>query len=120
MDENKLNKENQQDIDKDKTTIETPPFLKKLLEKVPLKDRKMWILIGFACIALVGIVKTAVVVSHDKARLAEMRQDSTLLSDLDKIEKEIADMERTFGTIKDSMSVAMAEADSIQRTIENQ
>ncbi len=105
-------------MDKDKTTMETPSFLKKLLDKVPLRDRKMWVIIAFVCFALVGVAKTIVVVSHDKARLAELRQDSTLLSDLDKIEKEVADMERMFGMIKDSMSVAMAEADSLQKLVE--
>ncbi len=120
MDKKKINKENHDNINNEETPIEVPTFLKKLLDKVPLNDRKMWILIGFACIALVGIAKTIVVVSHDKARLAEMRQDSTLLSGLDQIEMEVADMERMFGTIKDSMSVAMAEADSLQRLMEKQ
>ncbi len=120
MDMNKINNEKQDNINNDKTTIEMPTLLKKLFDKVPLSDRKMWIIIGFACIALVGLTKTIVVVSKDRARLAEMRQDSSLLSGLDKIELEIADMERTFGTIKDSMAVAMAEADSIQKSIEKQ
>jgi len=120
MDKKKINKENYDNINNEETPIEVPTFLRKLLDKVPLNDRKMWILIGFACIALVGVAKTVVVVSHDKARLAEMHQNSTLLCDLDKIEKEVADMERMFGTIKDSMSVAMAEADSLQRLMEKQ
>lgn len=103
--ENKINEEQRND-DSHLLTQKTH-FFKEKMNKIPIRDRKMWVVIGFFAVFFAGTLKTVVAISKAKKDRISLTQDSTLKKDIHNLFEELKKVDQSYNSIKDSVSVVL-------------
>jgi hypothetical protein len=86
--------------------------MKDLLNKIPISDRKKWIIIGFVAVAVIGLGKTIFTISNDRHERTQV-QDSIVRENLLRLTTGMKEVDQEFTTAKDSVVQLFEKVDSL-------
>jgi peptidoglycan hydrolase CwlO-like protein len=95
-------------------------ILKDHLSKIPINERKKYILIACVIISSLTIVNSALRIKNNKKKHNTEWVDSTVQRDLNHITNEMTNIEKDFSAVRDSIYTIIQISDSIQKAKINQ
>lgn len=87
--------------------------VKDLLNKIPISDRKKWIIIGFVSVVIIGLGKTFFSISNDMNDRTQV-QDSIVRENLSRLTSGMKVVDQEFSSAKDSVVQLFEKVDSLQ------
>ncbi len=90
-------------------------ILKDYLSKIPINERKKYILIACIIISSLTILNSALRIRNTKKKQDTEWVDSTLQKELNHLTNEMINIEKDFSDVKDSIYTVIQLSDSIQK-----